>query len=109
MENNDEATGSHQKQYWEMSMDDEDPQPRYEGIGDDSTDPEYTTGSGDDCGAAEADPTTDDGSQPTDGSQPKRQKKDRPPSKLDTIKEEFTEVGKNGFPMAPAHLVRVYA
>jgi len=110
MADNEEASGSHQKQYWEMSMDnDEQPQPRYEGIGDDSTDPEYTTASGDDCDAAEADPATDDGSQPTDGSQPKRQKKDRRPSKLGTVKEEFTEVAKNGLPTAPEHLVSGYA
>jgi hypothetical protein len=111
MADNDEAGGSHhQKQYWEMSIDDDpQPQPRYEGIGDDSTDPEYTTASGDDCGAAEADPATDDGSQPTDGSQPKRQKKERRPSKLGTVKEEFTEVDKNGLPTAPKELVGGYA
>jgi hypothetical protein len=105
MADNEEASGSHQKQYWEMSMDDEQPQPCYEGIGDDSTDHEYT----DDCGAAEADPSTDDGNQPTDGSQPKRQKKVRCPSKLGTVKEEFTEVGKNGIPTAPKELVSGYA
>src|SRR4051812_12169850 len=106
MAENDEASGSHQKQYWEMIMDnDQQSQPRYEGIGDDSTDPEYTTASGDDCGAAEADPPTDDGSQPTDGSQPKRQKKDRRLSKLCIVKEEFTEVAKNGLPTAPKNLV----
>ena len=81
MADNDEASGSCQKQYWEMSMDGEHHEPRYEGIGDDSTDPEYTNDSGDDCGATEADPATDDGSQQhtdgqaTDGSQPKRQKR----------------------------------
>src|ERR1041384_1879139 len=80
MADNDKASGSRQKQYWEMSMDDEHHEPRYEGIGDDSTDPEYTNNSGDDCGATEADPTTDDASQhtdgqATDGSQPKRQKR----------------------------------
>src|SRR4051812_20215697 len=87
-------------------MDDEHHEPRYEGIGDDSTDPEYTNDSGDDCGAIEAGPTTDDASehtdgQPTDGSQSKRQKKDRRPSKLGTVKEEFTEVAKNGLPTTP--------
>src|SRR4051812_156706 len=93
-----------------MSIDDDpQPQPRYEGIGDDSTDPEYTTASGDDCGAVEADPATDDGSQPTDGSQLKRQKKERRPSKLGTVKEEFTEVDKNGLPTAPKELVGGYA
>src|SRR3954469_7884041 len=110
MADNDEASGSHQKQYLEMSMDDEHHQPRYEGIEDESTDPEYTNDSGDDCSATEADPTTDDGSQHTDGQatdviQPKRQKKGRRPSKLGTVKEEFTEVAKNGLPMAPADLV----
>src|SRR3954468_511442 len=113
MANNDEASGSHQKQYWEMSMDDENHQPRYEGIRDDSTD--HTNDSGDDCGATEADPTTDDGSQQhtdgqaTDGSQPKRKKMDRRPSKLGTVKEEFTEVATNGLPTAPTHLVGGYA
>src|ERR1041385_6771163 len=111
MADNDEAGGSHhQKQYWEMSTDDDpQPQPRYEGIGDDSIDPEYTTASGDDCGAAEDDPATDDGSQPTDGSQPKKQKKERRPRKLGTVKEEFTEVARNGLPTAPEHLVRGYS
>src|SRR3954469_7463457 len=113
MADNDEASGSHQKQYLEMSMDDEHQEPPYDGIEDDSTDPEYTNDSGDDCGATEADPTTDDGSQHTDGqatygSQPKRKKMDRSPSKLGTIKEEFTEVAKNGLPTAPEHLVRGY-
>ena len=80
MADNNEAYGSHLKQYWDMSMDDEQAQPRYEGIGDDSTDPEYTNGSGDDSGATKADPATDDGSQhtdgqATDGSQPKRHKR----------------------------------
>ena len=95
MADNDEASGSHQNQYWEMSMDDEHHQPCYEGIGDDSTDPEYTNDSGDDCGATEADPAIDD------GRQPKRQKKDMRPSKLGTVKEDFTEVGKIGFQRRP--------
>src|SRR3954469_13879648 len=113
MADNDEASGSHLKQYWEMSIDDEHHEPRYKGIGDDSTD--HTNDSGDDCSGTEADPATDDGSQQhtdgqaTDGSQPKRQKKDRHPSKLGTVKEEFTEVAKNGLPTAPEHLVRGYA
>src|ERR1043165_1863714 len=34
---------------------------------------------------------------------------DRRPSKLGTVKEEFTEVAKNGLPTAPAHLVGGYA
>src|SRR3954466_9129914 len=34
---------------------------------------------------------------------------DRRPSKLGTVKEEFTEVGKNGLPTTPVHLVGGYA
>ena len=76
---------------------------RYEEATED-TDPDYTTpsGVGDDTidGAAEdattdgatEDATTDDGSTRTDGSQPKRQGKDRRPNVLGTVKEEFTEV-----------------
>ena len=84
MADNDEASGSRQKQYWEMSMDDEHHEPHYEGILDDSTNPEYTNDSGDDCGATKADPTTNDGSQhtdgqATDGSQPKRKKNGQAP------------------------------
>src|ERR1041385_565868 len=97
-----------------MSMDDEQPQARYEVMGDVSTDHEYTNVSGDDCGTAKADPATDDGSQPrddqpTDGSQPKRKKKDRRPRKVDSFKEEFTEVAKNGLPTEPKHFISGYA
>src|SRR4051812_41474629 len=104
MADNDDASGSRQKRYWEMTMDmEEQPQHRYEGIGEDSTDPEYTTASGvgddtSDDGTAEADATTDDGSRPTDGNQQKKRKKDWRPSVLGTVKEEFTEVGTNGLP-----------
>ena len=115
MADNDDASSSPQKQFWEMNMDmEEQPQPRYNSVGDDSTDPEYTTASGlgddtSDDGAAEADPTTHDGSQPIDCSQSQRRKKDRRPNVLGTVKEEFTEVGKNGLPTAPTELVGGYA
>ena len=112
MADNDDASGSSQKKFWEMTMDmEEQHQPRYKGIEDDSTDPDYTTASGvgDDTSDGEANPTTDDGSQPTDGSQSKRRKKDRQPNVLGTVKEEFTEVGKNGLPTAPTKLVSGYA
>ena len=62
MADNDDASGSSHKKFWEMTMDmEEQPQPRYEAIEDDSTDPDYTTASsvGDDTsdgGAAETDP-----------------------------------------------------
>src|SRR3989337_1554295 len=59
-------------------------------------------------GAAE-DATTDDGGARTDGSQPKRQRKDRRPNVLGTIKEEFTEVSSEGHPTAPKEIVKGYA
>ena len=98
MADNDDASGSRQKKFWEMNMD----------IGDDSTDPEYTTASGvgddtSDDGATEAYATTDD------GSQSKRRKKDRRPNVLGTVKEAFTELGNNGLPTKPTELVRGYA
>ena len=84
---------------------------RYEDAAED-TDPDYTTpsGVGDDTtdGAAE-DSTTDDGGAHTDGSQPKRQRKDRRPNVLGTIKEEFTEVNSDGHPTAPKHVVKGYS
>ena len=79
------------------------------------TDPETTDGTAEDDptdattdGAAE-DATTDDGGARTDGSQPKRQRKDRRPSMLGTVKEEFTEVNSDGHPTAPKELVSGYA
>ena len=93
MAHNDEAGGSG-KAFWELSQEMEEEPHRYEDAAED-TDPDYTTpsGVGDDTtdGAAE-DATTNDGSARTDGSQPKRQRKDRRPNVLGTVKEEFTEV-----------------
>ena len=84
---------------------------RYEDVAED-TDPDYTTpcGVGDDAtdGAA-GDATTDDGSECTDGSQPKRQRKDPRPNVLGTVKEEFTEVNCDGDPTALKELVRGYS
>ena len=84
---------------------------RYEDVAED-TNPDYTTPSGveDDTtdGAAE-DATTDDGSSHTDGSQPKKQRKDRRPNALRTLKEEFTQVDSNGNPMEPKHIVKGYS
>ena len=41
MADNDDASASRNKPFWEMTMEmEEQPQRRYEGIGDDSTDPE---------------------------------------------------------------------
>ena len=76
------------------------------------TNPDYTTpsGVGDDItddGAADA--TTDDDGARTDGSQPKRQRKDRCPNVLGTVKDEFTEVSSSGHPTAPKELVSEYA
>ena len=97
MAHNDEAGGSG-KAFWELSQEMEEEPHRYEDATED-TDPDYTTPSGvrDDTtnGAAE-DATTDDGSARTDGSQPKRQRKDWRRNVLGTVKEEFTEVSSEG-------------
>ena len=89
---NNEAGVSSGKQFWELSQEMEEQPHRYEDATED-TDPDYTTpsGIGDDTtdGAAE-DATTDYGSARTNGSQPKRQRKDRRPNVLGTVKEEFT-------------------
>ena len=107
---NDEAGGLG-KPFWELSQEMEEEPHRYEDAAED-TDPEYTTpsGFGDDTtdGAAE-DATTDDGSASTDGSQSKRQRKDRRPNVLSTVKEEFTEVNSDGYPTAPKEIVKGYA
>ncbi|XP_073355546.1 uncharacterized protein [Aegilops tauschii subsp. strangulata] len=110
MAQNDEAGGLG-KQFWELSQEMEEEPHHYEDAAED-TDPDYTTpsGVGDDTidGAAE-DATTDDGSPRTDGSQPKRQRKDRRPNVLGTVKEEFTEVNSDGHPTAPKELVKGYS
>ena len=111
MAHNDEAGGSGGKQFWELSQEMEEEPHRYEDAAED-TDPDYTTpsGVGDDTtdGAAE-DATTDDGGARTDGSQPKRQRKDRRPIVLRTLKEEVTEVDSNGNPTAPERIVKGYS
>ena len=88
MAHNDEAGGSGGKQLWELSQEMEEEPHRYEDAPAEDTDPDYTThsGVGDDTtdaaakdattDAAAEDATTDDGSARTDGSQPKRQRKD---------------------------------
>ena len=111
MAHNDEAGGSGGKQFWELSQELEEEPLRYEDAAED-TDPDYTTpsGFGDDTtddGAADA--TTDDGGARTDGSQPKMQRKDRRPSVLGTVREEFTEVNSDGHPTAPKHIVKGYS
>ena len=110
MANNDEAGGSG-KAFWELSQEMEEEPHRYEDAAED-TNPDYTTpsGVGDDTtdGAAE-DATTDDGGERTDGSQPKRQRKDRCPNMLGTVKEEFTEVNSDRHPTAPKELVKGYS
>ena len=111
MAHNDEAGGSGGKQLWELSQEMEEEPHRYEDAAED-TDPDYTTpsGVGDDTtdGAAE-DATSDDGSARTDGSQPKRQRKDRRPTVLRTLKEEVTEVDSDGNPTAPKQIVKGYS
>ena len=56
-----------------------------------TTQPLVASGNDTTDGAAE-DATTDDGSARTDGSQPKRQRKDQRPTMLRTLKEQVTEV-----------------
>ena len=82
MANNDEAGGSGGKAFWKLSQEMEEQPHLYEDTAF-PTDPETTDSTAEDDptdattdGAAE-DATTDDGSARTDGSQPKRQLKDR--------------------------------
>ena len=111
MADKDEAGGSGKK-FWELSQEMEQEPHRYEDAAAEDTDPDYTTpsGVGDDTtdGAAE-DATTDDGGARTDGSQPKRQRKDRCPNVLGTVREEFTEVNSDGHPTAPKEVVKGYS
>ena len=129
MAHNDEADSSGGKQFLELSQEMEEEPHRYEDAAED-TDPVYTTpsGVGDDTidgaaedattdGAAEdattdgaaEDATTDDGGARTDGSQPKKQRKDRRPNALRTVKEEFTQVDSDGHPTEPKHIVKGYS
>ena len=111
MAHNNDAGGSG-KAFWELSREMEEEPHRYEDAAAEDTDPDYTTpsGVGDDTtdGAAE-DATTDDGGARTDGSQPKRQRKDRRPTVLRTLKEEVTEVDSDGNPTAPERIVKGYS
>ena len=114
MAHNDEAGGSGGKAFWELSQEMEEQPHLYEAAAF-PTDPETTDGAAEDDhtnattdGAAE-DATTDDGGARTDGSQPKRQRKDRRPNVLGTVKEEFTEVNSDGHPTAPKHVVKGYS
>ena len=132
MANNDEAGGSGGKKFWELSQEMEE-QPHLYDDAAFPTDPETTDGTAEDDptdattdgaaqdattdGAAEdattdgaaEDATTDDGGARTDSSQPKRQRKDRRPIVLRTLKEEVTEVDSNGNPTAPERIVKGYS
>ena len=101
MANNDEAGGSGGKAFWELSQEMEEQPHLYEDAAF-PTDPETTDGAAEDA-------TTDDGGARTDGSQPKRQWKDRRPTVLRTLKEEVTEVDSNGNPTAPGRIVKGYS
>ena len=114
MAHNDEAGGSGGKAFWELSQEMEEQPHLYEDAAF-PTDPETTDGTAEDDptdattdGAAE-DATTDDGGARTDGSQPKRQRKDRRPIVLRTLKEEVTEVDSNGNPTTPERIVKGYS
>ena len=103
MAHNNQAGGSGGKQFWELSQELEEEPHRYEDAVED-TDPDYTTPSG--VGHDTTDGAADDGSTHIDGSQPKRQWKDRRPNMLGTVREEFTEVNSDGHPTAPKHVVK---
>ena len=114
MAHNDEAGGSGGKAFWELSQEMEEQPHLYEAAAF-PTDPETTDGAAEDDhtdattdGAAE-DATTDDGGARTDGSQPKRQRKDRRPTVLRTLKEEVTEVDSDGNPTVPERIVKGYS
>ncbi len=114
MAHNNEAGGSGGKAFWELSQEMEEQPHLYEAAAF-PADPETTDGAAEDDhtdattdGAAE-DATTDDGGARTDGSQPKRQRKDRRPIVLRTLKEEVTEVDSNGNPTAPERIVKGYS
>jgi hypothetical protein len=114
MAHNNEAGGSGGKAFWELSQEMEEQPHLYEAAAF-PTDPETTDGAAEDDhtdattdGAAE-DATTDDGGARTDSSQPKRQRKDRRPIVLRTLKEEVTEVDSNGNPTAPERIVKGYS
>ena len=111
MAHNDEAGGSGGKAFWELSQEMEEQPHLYEAAAF-PTDPETTDGAAEDDhtdattdGAAE-DATTDDGGAHTDGSQLKKQRKDRRPNALRTLKEEFTQVDSDGHPTEPKHIVK---
>ena len=101
MAHNDEAGGSGGKAFWELSQEMEEQPHLYEAAAF-PTDPETTDGAAEDA-------TTDDGGARTDSSQPKRQRKDRRPIVLRTLKEEVTEVDSNGNPTAPERIVKGYS
>ena len=114
MANNDEAGGSRVKPFWELSQEMEDQPQLYEDATF-PTDLETTDGTAEDDptdattdGAAE-NATNDDGGARTDGSQQKRQRKDRRPTVLRTLKEEVTEVDSDGNPTSPERIVKGYS
>ena len=106
MAHNDEAGGSGGKHFWELSQEMEEQPHLYEDAAF-PTDPETTDGTAEDDptdattdGAAE-DATTDDGGARTDGSQPKRQRKDRRPTVLRTLKRKLLKWTPSGIQRRP--------
>ena len=106
MANNDEAGGSGVKAFWKLSQEMEEKPHLYEDAAF-PIDPETTDGTAEDDptdatidGAAE-DATTDDGGARTDGSQPTRQRKDRRPTVLRTLKEELLKWTPTGIQRRP--------
>lgn len=100
MADNDEAGGSGSKPFWMLTVEMEvmEPQPRRDDGEDDGTDPEYRADGAaeDDTTDSNAEEATTDGGQHMDGGQPKRQRRERRPNVLSTVKQAFTEVNASG-------------
>ena len=74
----------------------------------DTTDDTTDGAAGDDTTDGATGDETTDGGKRTDGRQPKRQRKDRRPNVLGTVKQAFTEVSTSGHPLALDKFVKGY-
>ena len=106
MANNDEVGGSGGKAFLKLSQEMEEQPHLYEDAAF-PTDPETTDGTAEDNptdattdGAAE-DATTDDGGAHTDGSQPKKQRKDGRPNALRTSRRNLLKWTPTGIQRRP--------
>ena len=112
MSNNDEAGGSR------VPVDPEEHHPYFSILGGEHFDADQHDEDGDagnettTSGAGDGNETTTSGvgdGNATSGSEAKRQRKERGPNKLRTIREEFMEVDPaSGLPTLPVHVARGY-